>query len=40
MRLYLIAVTMALASVITIIGACMLHESSTRAVPAWIAFFN
>jgi hypothetical protein len=40
MKIYLIAVTMALASVVTIVGACMLHESATRAVPTRIAFFN
>jgi hypothetical protein len=40
MKIYLIAVILALASVTAIVNACMLHASSTRAVPVSISLFN
>jgi hypothetical protein len=40
MKLYLTAVIIALAAVITIVNACMFHESPTRVIPTAIAPFR
>jgi hypothetical protein len=40
MKLYFSAVALAVASVALIVSACMLHESSRRAVPITILLFN
>jgi hypothetical protein len=40
MKLYLTAIAVAVASVALIVSACMLHESSRRAVPTTIHLFN
>jgi hypothetical protein len=40
MKIYLVAVVLALASAAMIVSACMTHESSKRAVPISIAPFR